>query len=197
MDQREQHLIALRDELARQGVRCALDDRGVWLRLRIYCPGEGVSAEFDNNVVAAPIAGRWFFFWPGAEPIGSVTRVADAARRLIDDMCLDDDGTGQPVTSLAMWRMLQHARAGISSPGTPSAPPGGTAATRHQPPRQSRPAVPRLSTWRTGPPPGQRAPAGRTAAGKHAEDKAPCRVLRIPAPGLGGIRRAGRKPWRG
>ena len=79
-DQRAEHLAALRDELARQGVRCALDDHGVWPRLRIYCPGEGASAEFDNNVVAAPIAGRWFFFWPWAEPIGSVTRVADGGQ---------------------------------------------------------------------------------------------------------------------
>jgi hypothetical protein len=197
MDQRAEHLIALRDELAGRGVRCALDDRGLWPRLRIYCPGEGASAEFDNNVVAAPIAGRWFFFWPWADPVGSVTRVAEAAGRIIDDMCLDDDGTGQPVTSLAVWRMLQHARAGISSPRPPSSPPSGAAATRPQQPRQSRPTVPRLGTWPTGQAPGQRAPAGRTAAGEHAEDNASCRVLRTPVPGLDGIRRAGRTPWRG
>ena len=147
MDQRELHLIALRDELTRHGVRCALDDHGMWPRLRIYCPGEGATAESGNNVVAAPIAGRWFFFWPWAEPIGSVTRAADAARRIIDDLCLDgDDGTGQPVTSLAVWRMLQHARAGISSVHVSGVPPGGAAAARHQPPRQSRPPVPRLGT---------------------------------------------------
>lgn len=63
-DQSEQHLIALRDELAGRGVRCALEDRDVWPRLRIYCPSEGASAEFDNNVVAAPLGGQWFYLWP-------------------------------------------------------------------------------------------------------------------------------------
>jgi hypothetical protein len=125
----ERHLIALRDELARRGVRCELEDRGVWPRLRIHCPGEGASAEFDNNVVAAPIAGRWFFFWPGAEPIGSVTRLAQAAERIADDLGLDgdpdDDGTGQPVASLAVWRTLRRAGAGISGPVRPGLVPGG------------------------------------------------------------------------
>ena len=193
MDQRELHLIALRDELTRHGVRCALDDHGMWPRLRIHCPGEGTTAESGNNVVAAPIAGRWFFFWPWAEPIGSVTRATDAARRIIDDLCLDgDDGTGQPVTSLAVWRMLQHARAGISSVHVSGVPPGGAAAARHQPPRQSRPPVPRLGTWPAGPAPGPRPHGSR----EHAEDEPTCRVLRIPAAGPGGFRRAGRKPWR-
>jgi hypothetical protein len=124
----ERHLIALRDELARRGVRCELEDLGVWPRLRIHCPSEGASAEFDNNVVAAPIAGRWFFFWPGAEPIGSVTRLAQAAERIADDLGLDgdpdDDGTGQPVASLAVWRTLRRAGAGISSPVRPDLVPG-------------------------------------------------------------------------
>jgi hypothetical protein len=192
MDQREELLAALRDELARQGVRCALDDHGPWPRLRIYCPGEGASAEFDNNVVAAPIAGRWFFFWPYAEPIGSVTRVAEAARRIIDDLCLDgDDGTGMSVTSLAVWRMLQHARAGIPSPRPPGSPPGGGAAARQQAPRPSRSAIPRLGTWPAGPAPGP------TAAGEHAGNKASRRVPGARAPGPGGFRRAGRKTWRG
>jgi hypothetical protein len=124
-----QHLIALRDELAGRGVRCELDDRGMPPRLRIYCPGEGASGESGNNVVAAPVAGRWFFFWPGAEPIGSVTRLTQAAGRIVDDLGLDGgpdgDGTGQPVTSLAAWRMLRRARAGISSPVRPGPAPGG------------------------------------------------------------------------
>jgi len=84
LDQCEQHLIALRDELAGRGVRCALDDRGLWPRLRIYCPDEGATAEFDNNVVAAPISGRWCFCWPWAVPIGSVSRVAQAAEDIIN-----------------------------------------------------------------------------------------------------------------
>jgi hypothetical protein len=59
-----------------------------------------------------------------------VTRVADAASRIIDDLRLDGPGTRQPVTSLAVWRRLQHARAGISTPRGPSSPPGGAQATR-------------------------------------------------------------------
>jgi len=92
LDQCEQHLIALRDELAGRGVRCALDDRGLWPRLRIYCPDEGATAEFDNNVVAAPISGRWCFCWPWAVPIGSVSRVAQAAEDIITDLGIGDRG---------------------------------------------------------------------------------------------------------
>ena len=195
IDQRKEHLAALRDELTRQGVRCALNDRGAWPRLRIYCPGEGGSAEFDNNVVAAPIAGRWFFFWPGAEPIGSVTRVAAAARRIIDDLCLDgDDGTGMPVASLAVQRMLQHARSGISSVHLPGVPPGGAAAHPQAAPYPARPA---LSLPRTGLPGTAPGPRGPVAAGEPGEDEAPCRVLPTAAPAPGGIAKIGRTPWRG
>ena len=101
VDQCEQHLIVLRDELAGRGVRCALEARGVWPRLRIYCPGEGASAEFDNNVVAAPLAGQWFYFWPWAEPVGPVPRLTQAAGNIIEDLGLDnggpDDSADQPV----------------------------------------------------------------------------------------------------
>src|SRR5260370_27233186 len=90
LDQCEQHLIALRDELAGRGVRCALDDRGLWPRLRIYCPDECATAEFDNNVVAAPISGRWCFCWPWAVPIGSVSRVAQATEDIITDLGIGD-----------------------------------------------------------------------------------------------------------
>jgi hypothetical protein len=126
MGECEQHLIALRNELAGRGVRCELEARGVWPRLRIYCPGEGAGAEFDNNVVAAPVAGRWFFFWPGAEPIGSALRLAHVAGRIVDDMGLDGGpdghGPGQSFTSLAVWRMLRRARAGISIPARSPGP---------------------------------------------------------------------------
>jgi len=66
MDPYEQHLITLRDELGRRGVRCELDDRGIWPRLRVYCPGETPGADFDNNVVAASIGGQWCYWWPTA-----------------------------------------------------------------------------------------------------------------------------------
>jgi hypothetical protein len=135
--QREQHLTALREELARRGVRCELATQGVYPRLRIYCPGEGASAGFDHNVVAAPVAGRWFFFWPWAEPLGSVTRLAEAAARIIADLDLGsgpgddgpgDGGPGQTVPSLAVQRMLRQARAGIFSPPVSGPPPGGPGA---------------------------------------------------------------------
>jgi hypothetical protein len=121
-DQCEQHLMALRDELARRGVRCELDDRGLWPRLRIYCPDEGATAEFDNNVVAAPISGRWSFFWPWAIPICSVTRIAQAADDIITDLGIgggaEGGGAGESIASLAVWRMLRQARLSISSPRT-------------------------------------------------------------------------------
>ena len=122
MDPYEQHLIALRSELARRGVRCELDDRGIWPRLRIYCPGETPGAEFDNNVVAAPISGRWCFCWPWAIPICSVTRLAQAAEDIITDLGTGGDaeggGAGGSVASLAVCRMLRQARLSISSPRT-------------------------------------------------------------------------------
>jgi hypothetical protein len=160
--QREQHLTALREELARRGVRCELATQGVYPRLRIYCPGEGASAGFDHNVVAAPVAGRWFFFWPWAEPLGSVTRLAEAAARIIADLDLDldldlgsgpgddgpgDGGPGQTVPSLAVQRMLRQARAGIFSP-----PISGLAARRPRSDLQSAPRplgeVARVPPWK-------------------------------------------------
>ena len=121
-DQCEQHLIALRDELAGRGVRCELDDRGLWPRLRIYCPDEGATAEFDNNVVAAPISGRWCFCWPWAIPICSVTCLAQAAEDIITELGTgggaEGGGAGESVASLGVWRMLRQARLSISSPRT-------------------------------------------------------------------------------
>lgn len=125
MDTCQQHLIALREELTGWGVRCELNDRGARPRLRIYCPSERGSADFDHNVVAAPVVGRWFFFWPWAEPIGPVARLAEAAGRIIDDLGLDGDPGGdgpmRSVTSLVVWRMIKQARAEISSPLVPGA----------------------------------------------------------------------------
>jgi len=125
MDPREQHLIALRDELARRGVRCELDDRGIWPRLRIYCPGEIPGADFDNNVVSAPISGQWCYWWPSAAPIGPVTHLTQAAETIIDELGIDDgegDDGGTGVTSLAVSRMLRQARLEISRPPVPAGP---------------------------------------------------------------------------
>jgi hypothetical protein len=126
MDPYEQHLIALRDELARRGVRCELDDRGIWPRLRIYCPGETTGAEFDNNVVAAPISDRWCYWWPAAEPIGPVTHLTQAAETIIDELGIEDyEGGRTNVTSLAVERMLREARLEISRPPVPAGPTAG------------------------------------------------------------------------
>jgi len=113
MDPCEQHLILLRDELARRGVRCELDDRGVWPRLRIYCPGETVGAEFDNNVVAAPISGRWRYCWPSAIPIGRVTRLTQAAETIIDELGVASESERMSVASRALRRTLDR-QAGAS-----------------------------------------------------------------------------------
>jgi len=132
MDQCELHLIALRDELVGRGVRCELDDRGLWPRLRIYCPAESATSEFDNNVVAAPISGRWYFCWPWAIPIGPVSRVAQAAGDIITDLGIggdtEDGGVGQAVASLVVGRMLRQARLSISSPRAPGPASGGPCA---------------------------------------------------------------------
>jgi hypothetical protein len=154
--QREQHLTALREELARRGVRCELASQGVYPRLRIYCPGEDASAGFDHNVVAAPVVGRWFFFWPWAEPLGSVTRLAEAAARIIADLglgsCPGDDGhgdggPGQTVPSLAVQRMLRQARAGIDGPPVSGPPPGGPGVGLQSAPRPLG-EVARVLAWK-------------------------------------------------
>jgi hypothetical protein len=130
MDPCEQHLIALRDELARRGVRCELDDRGIWPRLRICCPGETPGADFDNNVVAAPISGQWCYWWPSATPIGPVAHLTQAAETIIDELGIDDaeddDGDRRTnVTSLAVSRMLRQARLEISRLPVPAGPTAG------------------------------------------------------------------------
>jgi hypothetical protein len=131
MDPREQHLIALRGELTRRGVRCELDDRGIWPRLRVYCPGETAGAEFDNNVVAAPVSDRWHYWWPSATPIGPVTHLTQAAETIIDELGVeereDEDGRTN-VASLAVSRMLRQARLEISRPPAPAGPTAGQSA---------------------------------------------------------------------
>ena len=130
MDPCEQHLAALRDELARRGVRCELDARGIWPRLRIYCPGETPGADFDNNVLTAPIGDWWWYCWPSATPIGPVTCLTQAAETIIDELGIDDaedeDGDRRTnVTSLAVGRMLRQARLEISRPPVPAGPAPG------------------------------------------------------------------------
>ena len=117
MDPCEQYLIALRDELARRSARCELDERGIWPRLRIYCPGETAGAEFDNNVVAAPISGQWCYCWPSATPTGPVSNLAQAAETIIDELGIGSEDEGTNVASLAAQRMLRQARSEICGTG--------------------------------------------------------------------------------
>lgn len=104
-------------------MRCALDDRGIWHQLRLYCPGETPSADFDNNVVTAPIGGQWCYRWPSATPIDPVARLTHAAEAIINELGIDhgEDG-GTNVASLAVSRMLRQARLEISRPPVPAAP---------------------------------------------------------------------------
>jgi hypothetical protein len=128
MDPCEQHLIALRGELARRGVRSELDERGIWPRLRIYCPGETPGADFDNNVVASPISDRWCYWWPSAMPIGPVTCLTQAAETIIDELGIEereDEGGRTNVASLAVGRMLRQARLEMSRPPVPAGPTAG------------------------------------------------------------------------
>jgi hypothetical protein len=96
MDPCAQYLLALRDELAGRGTRCELDGRGIWPRLRIYCPSETAAAQFDNNVVAALVRGRWCYCWPWAELIGPVTRPSQAAETILSDLGIADSETAGP-----------------------------------------------------------------------------------------------------
>ncbi len=114
MDPYEQHLIALREELARRGVRCELDDRGIWPWLRIYCPGETPGADFDNNVVTAPFGSQWCYCWPSATPIGPVTHLTQAAETIIDELGIDD---GEDQEGESAGRALAALRAELDDRG--------------------------------------------------------------------------------
>jgi hypothetical protein len=129
-DADQQYLIALRQELAGRGVRCELEDRGPWPRLRIYCPDESPTAEFDNNVIAAPLHGQWWFCWPAAVPIGPIGSLAQAAADIIDELGLGDAPV-QAVASLPAWRMLRLLPP--APPGTLSSAPSANSGLRRSP----------------------------------------------------------------
>lgn len=121
MDPDEQHLLALHKELAHHGVRSVLYTHGIRPRLRIYCPDERPGCSFDNNVIAAALAGQWIFWWPWAEPIGPAAELARTAATIIDELDLRDEGHGEsdaPVTvpSLAVQRKRRQAQAGALHP---------------------------------------------------------------------------------
>jgi hypothetical protein len=97
---------------------------GYWL-FRKLC-----GAGFGNNVVTAPISGQWCYWWPSATPIGPVTHLTQAAETIIDELGIDDAEDGDKderinVTSLAVSRMVWHARLEISRPPVPAGPTPG------------------------------------------------------------------------
>ena len=82
------HLAALGDILAGRGVKCEVNDRGAWPRLRIYGPcdiGSAVDA-FDHNVLVVPRGDDWWFAWPWSETITPVTDMVTAAGRIADEL---------------------------------------------------------------------------------------------------------------
>jgi hypothetical protein len=119
------YLTALRGELTGRGMRCELADHGITPRLRVYPPGEtGSGEEFDNNIVAVPFGGGWFYCWPWAEPIGPVTRPAQAAQAILADLGLGgDDSDEADVLPLTARRMLERARHSVFPAPTPGPVP--------------------------------------------------------------------------
>jgi hypothetical protein len=87
------HLRALQAALTRRGMRCDLDTRAVWPRLRVHSPYEASPpsvADFENSVIAAEFDGGWWFAWLWAEKISDVTQAQAAADRI----ALELDGPG-------------------------------------------------------------------------------------------------------
>jgi hypothetical protein len=92
MDPYEQHLLALHEELAGQGMRSVLYTHGIRPRPRIYGDEVLPSCAFDNHVIAAALTAQWIFWWTWAEPIGPVSQLAHTAATILDDLGLRDDG---------------------------------------------------------------------------------------------------------
>ena len=128
MDHYERYLLALHKELSGQGVRSVLHTDGIRPRLRIYGTEDQPGCGFDNNVIAAALAGQWMFWWPWAEPIGPASQLAHATAAIIEGLGLtaQDPSPGvQPalprgVPSLAAQRRGGRARATTSSPRRPA-----------------------------------------------------------------------------
>ena len=82
------HLAALQDILSGRGMKCEVNDRGTWPRLRIYgpCDTDSAEAEFDSNVLVVPRDDGWWFAWPWSETITLVTDPLTAAGRIADEL---------------------------------------------------------------------------------------------------------------
>lgn len=80
-----EYLRALELGLRRHGMKCELDTRALWPRLRVYSPYEASPpsvAEFENSIVAARFDDGWWFAWLWAEKITEVTNIQTAADRI-------------------------------------------------------------------------------------------------------------------
>jgi hypothetical protein len=128
MDLYERYLLALHKELSGQGVRSVLHTHGIRPRLRIYGTEDLPGCGFDNNVIAAALAGQWMFWWPWAEPIGPASQLAHTAATIIEGLGLTGESPApgvqpalpQGVPSLAAQRQCRQARAAIPSPRRPA-----------------------------------------------------------------------------
>ena len=85
------HLTALQDILSGRGLKCELNDRGTWPRLRLYGPCDTDSAveEFDRNILVIPRGDDWWFAWPWSETITPVSDVLTAAGRIAGELGWD------------------------------------------------------------------------------------------------------------
>jgi hypothetical protein len=84
----DDYLAALQVVLAGRGLKCDVNDRGAWPRLRIYSPYDidSAVAEFDNSVLALPRGDDWWFAWPWSEMISPVTDIATAADHIAEEL---------------------------------------------------------------------------------------------------------------
>lgn len=128
----ERHLATLCRELERRGVRCELDTRGIWPRLRIRTPDQTAAAAFDNNIIAVRIRGWWWYCWPWVEmisPVSSVTRAADIIVSDLDIGYHDGprigiDGHDGPALAARGKLRAQPGIRGLRNPGLLSADRG-------------------------------------------------------------------------
>jgi hypothetical protein len=80
-----ENLRALELALGRRGMKCDLDTRAIWPRLRVHSPYETRPpsvADFENSIVAALFDDRWWFAWLWAEKISEVTHIREAADKI-------------------------------------------------------------------------------------------------------------------
>jgi hypothetical protein len=80
-----EYLRALELGLRRRGMKCDLDVRAIWPRLRVHSPYEASPpsvADFENSIVAARFDDGWWFAWLWAEKICEVTHIRAAADKI-------------------------------------------------------------------------------------------------------------------